>query len=82
MLLHFSNGSRTETAQDRQFRGGCFAQGSPRPPERERGRRPYLTEATDGGFRVTATNPEFAHKMKVAESLSRRYRHALKELAK
>jgi putative addiction module antidote len=42
----------------------------------------YLTEATDGGFRVTATNPEFARKMKVAESLSRRYRHALKELAK
>ena len=42
----------------------------------------YLTEATDGGFRVTATNPEFAQKMKVAERLSRRYRHALKELAK
>ena len=42
----------------------------------------YLTESTDGGFRVTATNPEFAQKMKVAEPLSRRYRHALKELAK
>lgn len=42
----------------------------------------YLTEATDGGFRMTATNPEFAQKMKVAERLSRRYRHALKELAK
>jgi putative addiction module antidote len=42
----------------------------------------YLTEATDGGFRITATNPEFARKMKVAERLSRRYRHALKELAK
>lgn len=42
----------------------------------------YLTETTDGGFRITATNPEFAHKMKVAERLSRRYRHALKELAK
>ena len=26
----------------------------------------YLTESTDGGFRVTATNPEFARKMKVA----------------
>jgi putative addiction module antidote len=42
----------------------------------------YLTETADGGFRVTASNPEFAHKMKVAEGLSRRYRHALKELAK
>jgi putative addiction module antidote len=42
----------------------------------------YLTEATDGGFRVTASNPEFAQKMKVAERLSRRYRNALKELAK
>ncbi len=42
----------------------------------------YLTETTDGGFRLTATNPEFALKMKVAEGISRRYRHALKELAK
>jgi putative addiction module antidote len=42
----------------------------------------YLTETTDGGFRVTASNPAFAEKMKVAEKLSRRYRHALKELAK
>jgi putative addiction module antidote len=42
----------------------------------------YLTESTDGDFRVTATNPEFAQKMKVADRLSRRYRHALKELAK
>jgi putative addiction module antidote len=42
----------------------------------------YLTETTDGGFRVTATNPQFAQKMKIAERLSRRYRHALKELAK
>lgn len=42
----------------------------------------YLTESTDGGFRLTATNPEFAQKLKVAGRLSRRYRHALKELAK
>ena len=41
----------------------------------------YLTETTDGGFRVTATNPEFSHKLKVAEKLTRRYRNALKELA-
>ena len=42
----------------------------------------FLTDATDGSFRLTASNPEFARKMKAAESLSRRYRHALKELAK
>ena len=42
----------------------------------------FLTETTDGGFRLTASNPEFARKMKIAEGLSRRYRHALKELAK
>jgi putative addiction module antidote len=42
----------------------------------------YLTESTDGSFRITAANPEFARKMQVAARLSRRYRHALKELAK
>lgn len=42
----------------------------------------YLTETTDGGFRLTAGNPEFAAKMKIAQRLSRKYRHALKELAK
>jgi putative addiction module antidote len=42
----------------------------------------YLSDSTDGGFRLTAGNPEFAHKLKLAEGLSRRYRNALKELAK
>ena len=42
----------------------------------------HLTDTPDGGFRVTAANPEFARELKVAERLSRRYRHALKELAK
>ena len=42
----------------------------------------YLTDSPEGGFRLTAGNPEFAAKMKVVEGLSRRYRHALKELAK
>ena len=41
----------------------------------------YLTD-TDDGFRITANNPEFARKLKIAENLSRRYRNALKELAK
>jgi putative addiction module antidote len=41
-----------------------------------------LTETTDGGFRLTATDPSFAEKMTVAEKISRRYRNALRELAK
>ena len=48
----------------------------------EEGDAVYLTETTEGDFRVTANNPGFAEKMKVAERLSRKYRHALKELAK
>jgi putative addiction module antidote len=42
----------------------------------------YLTDTTDGGCRLTSSNPEFADKLQVAGNLSRRYRHALKELAK
>ena len=42
----------------------------------------YLTDTPNDGFRLTAGNPEFARKLKTAESLSRRYRNALKELAK
>ena len=48
----------------------------------EEGDALYLTETTDGAFRVTANNPGFAEKMKVAARLSRRYRHALQALAK
>jgi putative addiction module antidote len=41
----------------------------------------YLTESPDG-YRLTPYNPEFAHQMKVAESVMRRYKDALRELAK
>ena len=41
-----------------------------------------LTETTDGGFRLTATDTPCAEKMTVAEKISRRYRNALRELAK
>ncbi len=41
-----------------------------------------LTEAPEGGFRITAGEPEFEEKMKAAESVIRRYRKALRELAK
>lgn len=44
------------------------------------GRSLYLTEAP-GGFRLTAATPEFSWQMAVVESLSRRYRNALRELA-
>ena len=40
-----------------------------------------LTEAQEG-VRLTASNPEFAKSMTVFESLNRRYRNALRELAK
>lgn len=40
-----------------------------------------LTEAQDG-VRLTATNPEFTKTMAVFASLNRRYRNALRELAK
>lgn len=40
-----------------------------------------LTEAQDG-VRLTASDPEFAKSMAVFESLNRRYRNALRELAR
>ena len=40
-----------------------------------------LTESQDG-VRLSTTNPEFAKSMAVFESLSRRYRNTLRELAK
>ena len=47
----------------------------------EEGDTVTLTEAQDG-VRLTAGNPEFAKSMAVFESLNRRYRNALRELAK
>jgi putative addiction module antidote len=40
-----------------------------------------LTETQDG-FRLTTKNPEFDKTMAVFDSLSRRYRNTLRELAK
>jgi putative addiction module antidote len=40
----------------------------------------FLTETTEGGFRLTANNPGFAEKMRIVKRLSRRYHRALKEL--
>ena len=47
----------------------------------EEGSSLYFTEAPDG-VRLTAGDPDFGRKMKAAESISRRYRNALRELAK
>lgn len=42
----------------------------------------YVTEGPDNTLRLSASNPEFAKTMAVFESLNRRYRNALRELAK
>ena len=41
-----------------------------------------FTEAPDGGFCVTPDKSDFAHQMAVAGKVARRYRNALRELAK
>jgi hypothetical protein len=48
----------------------------------EEGQSLYLTEAPDGSYRVTGENREFNEQMRVAGDLVRRYRNALRELAK
>ena len=47
----------------------------------EEGDQLYITQ-TPGGFRLTAADPEFARQMEVARKGLRRYRNALRELAK
>jgi putative addiction module antidote len=42
----------------------------------------YLTEAPDGGFRITPYNPEFARQMELAEDILRDDRDILRALAK
>jgi putative addiction module antidote len=48
----------------------------------EEGAAVYLTEAPGGGIRLSANNPDFAKKMAVVQRLSRKYRNALRQLAK
>jgi putative addiction module antidote len=48
----------------------------------EEGSMIYLTEAPDHSLRVTADRKGFGERMAIAEDLMRRYRNALKELAK
>ncbi len=42
----------------------------------------YLTQGADGSFRVTPYDPDFADAMEAAQSVTARYRNALRELAK
>ena len=42
----------------------------------------YLTETTDGGYQITPFDPEFERQMELAEEGMKRYRNALRELAK
>ncbi|MCF6312440.1 MAG: AbrB/MazE/SpoVT family DNA-binding domain-containing protein [Verrucomicrobiales bacterium] len=48
----------------------------------EEGEVIYLTEAPDGKLNITAENPGFDEKMRIAESLMKRYRNTFRELAK
>jgi len=48
----------------------------------EEGATLYLTEAPENSLRITPDQPGFKEKMEVADSLMRRYRNALRELAK
>lgn len=42
----------------------------------------YLTDAPDGGLRITPFNPEFARQMTLAEQIMREDREILRVLAK
>jgi putative addiction module antidote len=42
----------------------------------------YLTEAPDGGYRITPYNPEFERQMKLAEKIMHDDREILRALAK
>jgi putative addiction module antidote len=41
-----------------------------------------LTEAPDGSLRVSPTRPEVIEQLEAAQTIIRRYRHTLRELAK
>ncbi len=48
----------------------------------EEGTALYITGSTEGAIRITPERPGFAEKAAIADSLMRRYRNALRELAK
>ena len=42
----------------------------------------YVSEGPEETLRISASNPEVARQMEVVQSVMKRYRHALRELAK
>ncbi len=48
----------------------------------QKGDTVYLTEAPDGGYRLTAYNPEFERQMTLAEQIMHKDRDILRALAK
>jgi hypothetical protein len=42
----------------------------------------YFTESPEGGYRVTAGNPDFAETTQIADGFMKRDRNALRALAK
>jgi putative addiction module antidote len=48
----------------------------------QKGDNLFLTEAPDGGFRITPYDPEFERQLEVGEKVMRRYRDGLRTLAK
>lgn len=48
----------------------------------EEGATLYITEAPENSVQMTPERPGFAEKAKLAEDLMKRYRNALRELAK
>lgn len=48
----------------------------------EEGATLYITEAPEGAVQVTSASPVFEEKARLADALMKRYRNALRELAK
>ena len=48
----------------------------------EEGDTVYLTETPEGGYRITAFEPDFEEKMEKAKAIMNRYRNTLHTLAK
>lgn len=48
----------------------------------QKGDTVYLTEAPEGGYRITPYNPDFEHQMKLAEEIMHDDRDILRALAK
>lgn len=48
----------------------------------EEGQALYITKAEDGSLRIAPSDEEFERQMEIGRDLTKRYRNALRELAK